>query len=233
MLRRTARQYREIVLRENHGREGIEYGGAINLRARGKARSRASILAEKSRLVRERQAYNSLKWRSICRDELEDVMEHKTLDEIRHVADIQPRLLGSRPLAKCERLVRWAEVLERQGGRRLKTLFEIEYLSRAERAALRADDSPLSVAFADARLRAAGLAGDTVGDAVAFFEVSEMEMHRILCFCHHGETMSADAAAARIRAAAVRAAWNRPLYLSPMFVGGIAAAIFTIGVLAV
>jgi hypothetical protein len=160
-------------------------------------------------------------------------MEHKTLDEIRHVADIQPRLLGSRPLAKCERLVRWAEVLERQGGRRLKTLFEIEYLSRAERAALRADDSPLSVAFADARLRAAGLAGDTVGDAVAFFEVSEMEMHRILCFCHHGETMSADVAAARVRAAAVRAAWNRPLYLSPMFVGGIAAAIFTIGALAV
>jgi len=159
-------------------------------------------------------------------------MEHKTLDELRDVADIQPSWLSSRPLTKGERLERWAEVLERQGGRRLKTLFEIEYLSRAERAALRANDSPLSIAFADPRLRAAGLAGDTVGDAVTFFEVSEMELHNILCFCHHGDTMSADAAAARVRAAAVRAAWNRPLYLSPMFIGGVAAAI-TIGALAV
>ena len=160
-------------------------------------------------------------------------MEHKTLDEIRNVADILPSWLRARPLSKCERLERWAEVLERQGGRRLKTLYEIEYLARAERAALRADDSPLSVAFADARLRGEGLAGDTVGEAVAFFGISEMEMHRILCFCHHGETMSADAAAARVRAAAVRAVWNRPLYLSPMFVGGIAAAMIAIGALAV
>jgi len=160
-------------------------------------------------------------------------MEHKTLDEIRDVADIQPSWLGSRPLTKCERLERWAEVLERQGGRRLKTLFEIEYLSRAERAALRANDSPLSVAFDDARLRAAGLAGDTVGDAVAFFEVSEMELHNILCFCHHGDTMSADAAAACVRAAAVRAAWNRPLYLSPMYIAGVAAAMIAIGALAI
>src|SRR5512132_1306840 len=98
-------------------------------------------------------------------------MEYKTLDEIRDVAVIQPSWLGSHPLTKCERLERWAEVLERQGGRRLKTLFEIEYLSRAERAALRANDSPLSVAFADARLRGEGLADDTVGEAIAFFGV--------------------------------------------------------------
>jgi hypothetical protein len=156
-------------------------------------------------------------------------MEHKTLDEIRDVADIQPSSLGSRPLTKCERLERWAEVLERQGGRRLKTLFEIEYLSRAEWAAKRANDSPLSVAFGDGHLRAAGLAGDTIGDAVAFFEVSEIEMHRILCFCHHGDTMSADAAAARVRAAAVRAAWNRPLRMSSMFIGRVAAAMIAVG----
>ena len=160
-------------------------------------------------------------------------MEHKTLDEIRDVAVIQPSWLGSHPLTKCERLERWAEVLERQGGRRLKTLYEIEYLSRAERAVLRANNSPLSVAFADAQLRGEGLAGDTVGEAIAFFGVSEMEMHRILCFCHHGETMSANAAAARVRAAAVRAAWNRPLGLSPMLISGVAAAMIAIGALAV
>ena len=160
-------------------------------------------------------------------------MEHKTLDEIRDVADIQPSWLSSRPLTKCERLERWAEALEREGRRRLKTLFEIEYLSRAERAALRADDSPLSVACGDPRLRAEGLAGDRVGDAVAFFGVSEMELHNILCFCYHGDTMSADAAAARVRAAAVGAAWNRPAYLSPMFIGGVGAAVFALGALAV
>jgi hypothetical protein len=160
-------------------------------------------------------------------------MEHKTLEEIRDVADIQPSWLDRRPITKCERLERWAEVLERQGGRRLKTLYEIEYLPRAERAVLRADNSPLSVAFADTQLRGEGLAGDTVGEAIAFFGVSEMEMHRILCFCHHGETMSADAAAARVRAAAVRAAWNRPLGLSPMLISGVAAAMIAIGALAV
>ncbi len=160
-------------------------------------------------------------------------MEHKTLQEIRDVADIQPSWLDARPLTKCERLERWAEALERAGGRRLKTLYEIEYLSRAERAALRADGSPLSVAFGDPQLRAEGLAGDTVGDAIAFFGVSEMEMHRILCFCYHGETMSADAAAVRVRAAAVRAAWNRPLLASPMLVGGVAAAMIAIGALAI
>jgi class 3 adenylate cyclase len=136
-------------------------------------------------------------------------MEHKTLDEIRDVADILPNWLSPRPLSKSERLERWAAALEREGGRHLKTLFEIEYAPPAERAALRADDSPLTVAFNDTRLRAEGLAGDTVGDAVAFFGISDMELHDILCFCHHGATMAADAAAMRIRTAVMR----RPLHV--------------------
>ena len=165
-------------------------------------------------------------------------MEHKTLDEIRDVADVQPSWLGSRPLTKCERLERWAEALEREGGRRLKTLFEIEYVSRAERAALRADDSPLSVACGDPRLRAEGLAGDRVGDAVAFFGISEMELHNILCFCYHGETMSAAAAAVRVRAAAVRAEGHQPLraapmLAAPMFAAAAVAVMIAIGALAV
>ena len=51
--------------------------------------------------------------------------------------------------------------------------------------------------------RAASLLDMTVDDAVAFFQVSEMELHDILCFCHHGGTMAAEAAAARVRAASV------------------------------
>jgi hypothetical protein len=128
-------------------------------------------------------------------------MEHKTLDEIRDVADILPGWLRARPLSKRERLERWAEALDHEGGRRLKTLFEIEYAPPAKRAALRADDSPLSVAFNDPRLRAEGLAGDTVGDATAFFGIGERELHDILCFCYHGATMSAEVAAARVRLA--------------------------------
>jgi hypothetical protein len=156
-------------------------------------------------------------------------MEHKTLDEIRDVADILPTWSGASPLSKRERLERWAEALEREGGRRLKTLFEIEYAPPAERVALRADDSPLTVAFNDPRLRAEGLAGDAVGDAVAFFGVSAMELHNILCSCHHGATVAADAAALRVRAAAA----HQPLYAQPMVVGGFIAASIVIGALMV
>lgn len=158
-------------------------------------------------------------------------MEHKTLNEIRNVADIRPSWMGSRSLSKRERLECWASALEREGKRRLKTLFEIEYLSTARRAALRVDDSPLSVAFGDAQLRAEGLAGDTAGDAIAFFGISEMQLHNILCFCHHGDTMSAEVAAVRVRAAAARSAWHQPLNASPVALGGLAAATIAIGAL--
>jgi hypothetical protein len=152
-------------------------------------------------------------------------MEYKTLDAIRDVADILPVWPSPRRLSKHERLEYWAEALEREGGRPLNTLFEIEYAPPAERAAMHVDDSPLSVAFNDARLRADGLSGDTVGDAVAFFGISEMELHDILCFCYHGETMKADAAAMRVRAAAV---WRR-LHGRPMLVGALVAASIAVG----
>jgi hypothetical protein len=160
-------------------------------------------------------------------------MEHKSLDRVRAVADVLPNWLGVQPLSKCERLERWAEALERQGGRRLKTLFEIEYAAPRERAALRADDSPITVAFKDPRLCAEGLAGDTVGDATAFFGISEWELHNILCFCHHGETMSADVAAVRVRAAAAHFA-ERPLRRSrTVAFGSVVAALTAVGVLLV
>ena len=163
---------------------------------------------------------------------LEDVMEHKTRDEIRDVVDILPSCLQTRSLSKRERLELWVEALEREGGRRLRTLFEMEYLPSTERAAVRADDSPLSVAFADQRLRAEGLAGDTVGDATAFFSIDEMELHNILCFCHYGETMSAGMAAARVRAAATPMG-RHPLHASGVFAGRFGAAMTAIGRLTV
>src|SRR5215471_236208 len=159
---------------------------------------------------------------------LEDVMEHKTRDEIGDVADILPSCLQTCTLSKRERLELWAEALEREGGRDLRTLFEIEYVPPTERAGVRADDSPLSVAFADQRLRAEGLTGDTVGDATAFFGISEMELHSILCFCHYGEKMSADMAAARVRAATTHNEGHIPLRASGIFVGRRGAAMTAI-----
>jgi hypothetical protein len=55
----------------------------------------------------------------------EDVMEYKTLDKLRDVAEIAPNWLGARPLSRAERLEYWAEALEGKGDRRLTTLFDL------------------------------------------------------------------------------------------------------------
>ena len=153
-------------------------------------------------------------------------MEHKTLEQIRDVADILPER-PDRRLSRRQRLERWADILEREGGRRLATLREIEYAPPEDRDDMRAEGSPLTVAFADPRLRADGLAGDTVGDAAAFFGVSPMQLHGILCVCHHGATITADAAARRVRAAIAQ----QQAYAQAALVGAAAAASIMIGAL--
>src|SRR5262249_16135854 len=156
-------------------------------------------------------------------------MKHKILEEISDVADVLPANLGTHPLSKRERIECWAEALEREGRRRLKTLFEMEHAPRAERATQRADDSPLSVAFRDARLRAEGLAGDTVGDAATFFGLTEMELHNIMCSCDDGATMAADMAAMRVRAGVA----HQRLCTQATLVGLLGAASIAICVLVV
>ena len=161
-------------------------------------------------------------------------MEHKTVSEMRGIAEVLPHRLRFSPMSTRERLERWAEALERQRGRHLRTLFEIEYAPPGEREAVRADDSPLSVALEDARLRAEGLGGDTIGDALAFFGISETELHAILCYCHHGETMAADVAAMRVRVAASRAGGGRSSGVASMYGGGgLFAALIAVGALAI
>ena len=138
-------------------------------------------------------------------------MQHKSRDQIRDVAEMLPSYPHAGSLSKRDRVEIWAEALEREGGRRLRTLFEIEYAPADMRTGLRADNSPLSVAFSEPRLRADGLAGDTIGDAAAFFGISERELHYIVCYCHSGETLSADTAAARVRYALAREAEHKPI----------------------
>ncbi len=131
-------------------------------------------------------------------------MKHTSRDEIRDSANILPSWPDPRQMSKRERLERWADALDRERGRLLRTLFRIEYSLPRRRVAMRANDSPLSIAYKNLFLRAEGLAGDTVGDAIAFFGISERELHDILCYCHYGKAMRSTEAAVRVRAVAAR-----------------------------
>lgn len=127
-------------------------------------------------------------------------MEHKRVDQLRSVADIAynpPR----EAMTRRERLERWVQLLETDPRRRLYSLGDIEFQPRDTRHLMRADDSPLTVAYNDPVLREQGLESDRLGDGVAFFGLSDGDAHRILCSCLNGRTMEASTAARRVRAA--------------------------------
>jgi hypothetical protein len=130
-------------------------------------------------------------------------MEHKHLDQLRSVADVQPKRL-----TRQERLERWIEILERNPARRLNSLGEIEYKSPAERALIREDNSPLTVAYEDPILRADGLPSDRLGDAMRYFELSEGQAHYALCSCLSGRTMESGSFAQRLRNTTGNAGWQ-------------------------
>jgi hypothetical protein len=123
-------------------------------------------------------------------------MKHRTIAELTTIADVQPTKTA---MSRCDRLERWAECLEREPQRRLRSLEGIEYGPETQRRAARETNSPLSVAFADPVLREEGLKGETLGEAIDFFEMSYGEAHRVLCSCMHGHTMQAGDVAMRVR----------------------------------
>ena len=124
-------------------------------------------------------------------------MKHQSLEELRVVAVV--RTAPTPTMSREEKLRRWADLLEKKGGA-VASLFQTEYVSGAARPKIRADGSPISVAYADPTLREEGLAGDTYGDAVGFFALSHPAMHRVLCYCTGGHALSAVEVAQRIRA---------------------------------
>jgi len=149
-------------------------------------------------------------------------MEYRKVDELRDVADVR---VADRPaMTRQEKLERWAELLERDTSRRLRSLGEIETKTAEERRVMRSPDSPLTVAFEDPVLRGAGLAGDRLGDAVDFFELSDDDAHRLLCSCMNGWSMSSGKVARGVRSLSrpdtrlVQTAW--------MVAGGLVAAPF-------
>lgn len=125
-------------------------------------------------------------------------MKHHALEQLQNIARVDqdyPR----RTMSRRERLERWAELLERNPQRRLKTLHQTEYRPTMERASMRSDGSPISVAFEDPILRAAGLENDTYGEARRFFELGDDQLHELICYCHFGATVRSKTAARYIR----------------------------------
>jgi hypothetical protein len=126
-------------------------------------------------------------------------MQYQRLDQVRahaEVAEARP------PTTRKQRLRRWAELLTRVGSRPLEPLRWVEFYAEPERRRLRREGSPIALAFADPVLRAGGLAGDTLGDAQAFFGLSDDEAHQLLCDCHYQGTLTGRTAARRVRALA-------------------------------
>jgi hypothetical protein len=120
----------------------------------------------------------------------------RTVEEIAGAGEI----IRPDRLSREDKLERWAAALERLGGARLATLRETEFMAPALRHRMREAGSPLTVAFEEPVLRSAGLRDDTFGEAARFFELSDWELHSILCYCHFGEQVSASDSAARVRA---------------------------------
>jgi hypothetical protein len=127
-------------------------------------------------------------------------VKHQTVDQLHAVADVHAEatyLVATRG----ERLERWAQLLEQNPNRCLGALTGTEYQSVEMRERMRSAGSPITVAFEDPIFRALGLKEDTYGEAKRFFELTDWQLHDIVCHCHVGATMPARWAASRVRAA--------------------------------
>ncbi|MFO1184458.1 MAG: hypothetical protein U1E56_06705 [Bauldia sp.] len=127
-------------------------------------------------------------------------MQYQTRSQLAEVAEIDSRPFPAL-LTRAGRLNRWAVLLNREPSRLLATLYGTEFSFGRTRAKRRVDNSPISVAFADPALRACGLRDDTYGEARRFFDLTDRDLHDILCYCHLGEAVSGAMAARHVRAA--------------------------------
>jgi hypothetical protein len=100
-----------------------------------------------------------------------------------------------------ERLEHLAELLEQHDGK-LNMLWRMEYEPAAGRARLRADHSPLVIASQDVQFRREGLSGDSLGEIMTFFQLSDSEAHHLLCYCHYSESITGRMVASRARSLA-------------------------------
>ena len=80
----------------------------------------------------------------------------------------------------------------------------MEYAPWNERPYLRADRSPLTIAFEDEGFRREGLSGDRLGDIIGFFELTDREAHHLLCYCHYASSVTSKMVAERARELAAK-----------------------------
>jgi hypothetical protein len=129
-------------------------------------------------------------------------MEQRTIAEVAKSAQVFSTAETARAQRR-ERLERLARLLDEHNGP-VQMLTQIEYLRRAERLLLRRDGSPLTIAYKDPVFRAQGLAGDRLGDAMAFFSLDDREAHHLFCDCHYRTGVSSNVIADQVRAVAAR-----------------------------
>jgi hypothetical protein len=125
-------------------------------------------------------------------------MKYATPEQLRATAELHDQPLATR-MDRSARLTRWADILEEEPRRLLRSLAEMEFVSKAERPFMRADESALTVAFQDPLFRELGLKSDRLGDAMEFFDLSEHDAHVLLCSCHNGYVAKASTIAGRVR----------------------------------
>jgi hypothetical protein len=127
----------------------------------------------------------------------EEPMEYRSRNDLADIAQVMPP--AKLQMTRTERLLQWAAALDRMAGQPVQALFRLEFLDPRSRSSVRDDNSPISVAWKDPMLQAEGLDGDTVGDAQSFFELTDDQLHYLLCDCHFHGTMTASMVAARLR----------------------------------
>lgn len=129
-------------------------------------------------------------------------MDHRSISELGEIARVYPEQAPPTWQQRRERLERWAALLERQTGT-ARLFSSIEYMYREQRTIMRVDGSPLTIACEDPLFRAQGLRTDRLGDAMAFFGLSQGEAHHLLCDCHYARsTVDVGRIAKRVRSVA-------------------------------
>jgi hypothetical protein len=152
-------------------------------------------------------------------------MLDKGLGPIASEARLQVVILETPHMSKSERLHRWADNLELQKQLQPKAIDDATPRVYGW-FSTQADSSPLTAAFEDWAFQAEGLRGDALETAVAFFDLSEGEMQRIIgCPDHGGRTIPAAAAAERIRTLAKQSEVRRVPRVGVVVVGGFMAAV--------
>lgn len=107
--------------------------------------------------------------------------------------------VGRGALDKQQRLRRWMELLERNPEKMLRLMPPSWCLMPGEQETLITAGTALETAYRDPVLRLDGLAGSSLADALAFFELSAQDADRILAKSRHSEERSARDTILRIR----------------------------------